>query len=233
MPIEYRIQPTRKGDHIIRDQAGRELARRDTEPEAKAWIEAQEEKDRVEREEREAQAAEQETFDNAIPDLNKMQLRWQAWRNWFYDQLQREGNRTQQMRTHLDRLDSSLPSYNHHESRLTRDQQQLVEAQALYEKAVTLDGQIKQARLDHDAIRLAETLTKSEIMIEQMGGYFFHAARPDDAKPGRSGTSPNTSLILNQEELDFIDRIYGGKKSAAIHDALQLLMKQQIKNNHG
>lgn len=42
-----------------------------------------------------------------------------------------------------------------------------------------------------------------------------------------SGTKPNTSLVLTDTELEFINRFYSGSKSAAIHKALELLMSTQ------
>lgn len=38
------------------------------------------------------------------------------------------------------------------------------------------------------------------------------------------GTPPNTSIVLNDTELEFINRYYSGSKSAAIHKGLELLM---------
>lgn len=42
--------------------------------------------------------------------------------------------------------------------------------------------------------------------------------------PNKPGTAPNTSLVLTDSELDFINRHYSGSKSAAIHKALETLM---------
>ena len=41
----------------------------------------------------------------------------------------------------------------------------------------------------------------------------------------RAGTPPNTSVILTDEELRFINSCYGGQKSKAIHDGLSVLEK--------
>lgn len=38
------------------------------------------------------------------------------------------------------------------------------------------------------------------------------------------GTPPNTSLVLTDEELQYIDNHFGGSKSAAIHRALERIM---------
>lgn len=43
---------------------------------------------------------------------------------------------------------------------------------------------------------------------------------------GSSGTAPNTSICLTEKELQFINQIYGGRKSVAIHASLELLMKE-------
>lgn len=42
--------------------------------------------------------------------------------------------------------------------------------------------------------------------------------------PKRGGTPPNTSLVLNDRELEFINKHYDDSKSAAIHDGLKRLM---------
>lgn len=41
---------------------------------------------------------------------------------------------------------------------------------------------------------------------------------------GKSGTAPNTSIVLTAGEIEFINQHYNGSKSAAIHKALELLM---------
>lgn len=51
------------------------------------------------------------------------------------------------------------------------------------------------------------------------------AARALNNNPNRAGTPPNTSVILTDEELAFIQTCYGGQKSQAIHDGLRLLIK--------
>lgn len=42
----------------------------------------------------------------------------------------------------------------------------------------------------------------------------------------RSGTAPNTSVILNDRELEFINNHFDGSKSAAIHAGLKLLISK-------
>ena len=41
----------------------------------------------------------------------------------------------------------------------------------------------------------------------------------------RSGTAPNTHLVLSEDELAFIEECFEGSKSAAVHAALALLMQ--------
>ena len=38
-------------------------------------------------------------------------------------------------------------------------------------------------------------------------------------------TPPNTSMVLSQLEIEFINRYYNGSKSAAIHKAMEILMQ--------
>jgi hypothetical protein len=222
--ITYTIQLTKKSDCIIRQSHdGREMARFDTEPEAQNWVDQQMAKNAAETAARERQADEQEKFNRAVPDLNKMQIRWQKWRAWFYDEMFHEERRTGQFRRHLDSLDST--SYNHHEQHLTTDQEQLAETKMLYAQAVNLDGRIKTARNEKNVIALFGALNEAEAIIEQMNNYFPSSARPDDKT--RSGTKPNTSLVLTDEELTFIDQKFGGRKSVAIHEALKRLMEEE------
>lgn len=215
----YNIQETQKGDFIVRNPGGREMFK-GTKEAAQAWIDRKQ----AEFQEQAQQAVNQEAFDNVLPDLNEAQIRWQKWRNWFYGNLQREGRRVNQMRGALDRLDGSQLSYNHHEETLTGHQEQQAEAQALYERAINLDTGIKRARQAQDSIALSSYLTEAEKMIEEMDNFFISKARPDEVK--RSGTKPNTSIVLTEKELDFIEREYGGSKSAAIHEALKRLMNE-------
>lgn len=39
--------------------------------------------------------------------------------------------------------------------------------------------------------------------------------------PNQPGTPPNTSIVLTEDELTYIEREWGGSKSAAIHAALR------------
>lgn len=43
--------------------------------------------------------------------------------------------------------------------------------------------------------------------------------------PNKPGTRPNTSIVLTADELAFIAHKFNGKKSAAIHAGLRLLMQ--------
>jgi hypothetical protein len=221
--MKYTIQPTRAGDFIVRRQDGREMAKLTTEAKAQTWIDQKTDGERVEAEARQQQQAGQVAFDSAVPDLNQAQIRWQTWRNWFYGEMRHEARRTSQMRKHLDSLDSNLSSYTTHEQHLTEDQERLASAQALYEQAVALDNRIKQARYKQHAGALTEVLAEAETMIDRMNEFFPAAARPEE-KSRRAGTKPNASLVLTEAELEFIDRVYGGSKSAAIHDGLRRLM---------
>ena len=42
----------------------------------------------------------------------------------------------------------------------------------------------------------------------------------------RSGSKPNTSMVLSEEEIAFIEHAYGGRRSEAIHKGLKLLMEK-------
>lgn len=93
MPLTYTIQHTHAGDYLIRDQADRQLARFAGETEAAAWITQRQAADAAEAAEREMHERAQAAFDESMPDLNKLQLRWQRWRNWLYDALSQESRR--------------------------------------------------------------------------------------------------------------------------------------------
>lgn len=48
-----------------------------------------------------------------------------------------------------------------------------------------------------------------------------------------SGTPPNTSLVLTEAEISFIDRRYRGRRSQAVHQGLSNLMAATSKNYEG
>lgn len=220
----YSIQETKKGDFIVRGPGpGRREMFRGTEVEAQNWIDQEQAKIQGQAE----QATNQESYDNSVPDLNAAQIRWQKWRSWFYNELQREARRVNQMRGALDRLDSNLPSYSHHEQGLTEDQENLTKAESLYSRAVYLDSRIKTARRAKNTEELTGLLAVAEQMIEEMDNYFTWKARPSEDKPRQSGTKPNASIVLTDKELDFINQKYEGSKSMAIHEGLQRLMSEQ------
>lgn len=53
--------------------------------------------------------------------------------------------------------------------------------------------------------------------------------------PNKPGTPPNTSIILNDRELEFISTYFGGSKSEAIHKAMEIHMStiESIRNTYG
>lgn len=209
--IEYTVQPTSKGQFIVRNPMGNECAKLGTQAEAEIWIERKHEQElQVETERAQAQA-EQDNFNDSTPDLNMLQIRWQNWRNWFYNNLVHEDRSLAQHRHALDIIPDGAqgefgtagsPSYARHEQRLTEDQIAQVKARTLYEQAVHVDTRIKAARRSKNQDELTRMLVENaEPLIAQMCGFFPHIAMPEEYKrlANRPGTKPDTSLFLGNE----------------------------------
>jgi len=186
---DYTARFTKAGDWLVRDYAGRERARFATESEAQAWIDTTRELSHAEQAAREQSEAEQIVYDAAIPDLNALQLRWQLWRNWFYDNLMRTDRRLDAQQRHLDSIPdgqigepgtAGSHSYASQERHYVRDQQEQLEAHELYQRASALDTQIKTARRAHDTETLRSLLEADATrMISEMSGFFISIARPE------------------------------------------------------
>lgn len=182
MPLTYTIQHTHAGDYLIRDQADRQLARFAGETEAAAWITQRQAADAAEAAEREMHERAQAAFDESMPDLNKLQLRWQRWRNWLYDALSQESRRLSAVGRALDRAgDGDSPSQRRREQWQQREEAEADRAGALYARAVALDDRIKAARRAQDAEALAEALAESEALIGEMDALPLHQARPEES----------------------------------------------------
>lgn len=222
----YKIQLTQKGDYIVRQPDTREVARLATREEAEAWIMKKNEEHAAEMADQEHDTQEQTTFDNTVPDLIKLQIRWQNWRSWLYSEIQRTGKNLAHKRMHLDNVDSSLPSYAHHEHELTKDQQELVEANDLYNRAVIVDTSIKAARRTKDQAELERLLVEeAEPIIEKMNQFFVFNGRPEEYKPvSKGGTKPDTSLFLGEERKEWL-REHGG-----IQPTIQALIDKAMKS---
>lgn len=207
--MTFTIQPTKKGAFIVRNRMGNELAKFDTAAAAAAHVAALEEAEREQRQASAARNAEQAEFDSAVADLNALQLRWQNWRNWFYGELTHEDRRLASFRNHLDNLpDDSSPAYRHHERSLSADQTAQHEARRLYERAVAVDREIKDARRAKNQGELERLLSEAaEPIIAAMDDYFPHIARPEEYKPipaKKPGAKPNTSLYLSDEHRSWL-----------------------------
>lgn len=209
--MEYKIQFTQKGDYIVRQPDTREVARLATQAEAEAWVEDAKQKDATKISDMEKIMNYQKSFDDTVPDLNQLQIRWQNWRTWFYSEIQRAGRRLYQKRAHLDKLDSNLPSYNKHERDLTEEQGELSEAQEVYAQAVTIDTLIKTARRSKDQAELERLLVEeAEPIIKKMSEFMIFLGRPEEYKPiNKGGTKPDTSLFLGEERKEWL-REHGG-----------------------
>ena len=233
--IEYTIQPTRKGQFIVRNPMGNECAKLDTRVEAEAWIERKHEQERLAEAANTQARSEQDKFDAGVPDLNKLQIRWQNWRNWFYSNLVHEDRSLGQHRRALDMIPdgaqgelgtSGSPSYARHEQRLTEDQIEQEKARSLYEQAVHVDTRIKAARRSKNQDELARLLLEdAEPIIAQMSGFFPHMARPEEYKrpANRPGTKPDISLFLGDNRKAWL-QAQGG-----IQPTIQQLIDQAMK----
>jgi len=184
--VNYHIQKTQRGKFIVRDQADRQLARRDTEAEAQTWLDDRIASDVAESKRLAAIHQEQQKFDGAVPDLNRLQIRWQNWRNWFYNELvHAERNAAQFGRAQDMKFDEhhASPSFQKQQRYLTEELTDVSNARELYdEKIVPLDTLLKNARQAHDTDDLAVTLDAAEPLIESMNGFFMGVARPEEYK---------------------------------------------------
>ncbi len=188
----YGIQPTRSGEFIVRQRDGRELSRFPTIDGARADIQERQLADAQAREHRLEQWAGDREFSFAHSDLTDAQLRWQDWRNWFYNELVHEDRSLAQHERALDRIPNGeigefgttgSPSFANHERHYIDDAKRQKTAHDVYSQACALDKKIKQARRDQDVDALSDLLLQSEQMIKTMSGFFLSIARPDDAKP--------------------------------------------------
>lgn len=194
--MQYTIQPTKNGKFIVRNPMGNECAKLDSPDEARAWIERQ----HAQAQQAEAGQAGEERFDSQIPDLNRLQIRWQNWRSWFYSNLTHEDRRLAKARRVADGITDEA-RFHQREQKLTAEQADQAEAQALYQRAASVDGQIKAARRAKDQDELTRLLAdEAEWLIAQMDGFFLSAARPEEyRRPSKPGTKPDTSLALGEE----------------------------------
>lgn len=208
--IDYTIQPTKNGKFIVRNPMGNECAKLDSEEQAITWIAEKNNRELADERERKSYADEQEKFNDAVPSLNALQLRWQRWRSWFYDELVHEDRRLGREQMALDHIpDGSTgefgttgsPTYAKHERQFTENMEAAASARSLYEKAVRLDGLIKTARREKNEDELNRLLVdEAEPIIAEMDGYFLSVARPEEyKKPNKPGTKPDTSIHLGAE----------------------------------
>lgn len=168
--IEYTIQPTRKGDHIIRSTGGHEVARFPTEPEAQAFVAQRESDDAARATEGEAYRQRRTTFSAAHSDLDTRQLAWQEWRSHLYNELTHEARRLDHQAKFLISADARNPdslTLPGHVSHHNQEEQRLREANNLYDSAVKLDTAIKAARAAEDADALNQALAMAEAMMTQ------------------------------------------------------------------
>lgn len=228
--ITYRIQKTSKGDFIVRNMGDREMARFDTESEAQDWIDQKNATETQEENERETSRTRQNAWDKTTPHLYDAQLVWQQFMHEFYNELHSESNRVRLQSRMADGLNSSSVSAEHHRQSATEDAVKLRDAQLVYHgEATDLDTRIKEARRSQDAEQLTQALAEAETLMPRMAGMLPNIVPPK--KSPRAGTKPNTSIVLTQEELGFIERKLGGSKSAAIHEALRRLMDNGTDSN--
>lgn len=187
--ITYIIQHTHKGVYIVRDQADRQLARFATEADAAAFIAERQAQNTAAEQAHEADLAEQQTFDDSLIDLKTLQLRWQRWRDWFYDVMMAEAKNTAAHQRAMDRAAyADSPSQRKQEHNLTAAMEEDETARVLYEQAVALDTRIKTTRRQQHVDALADALTETEAIITRMNGFFLYAARPEDWGGARVGS---------------------------------------------
>lgn len=167
----FTIQPTRRGDYLIRNACDREVGRATTESEARelcnklqaehdaAWAEYQEENRLF------------EEFNATTPELNQLQIQWQNWRSEFYDALCYENRRVAAGRRALDRIESRSKTYENHESNHARAATEMQVRGDDYEMAVHLDTEIKRARRARDVAALTDAIERATAFAREKSGY--------------------------------------------------------------
>jgi hypothetical protein len=227
--IEYTVRQTRRGDWIVKmSHNNREVGRASTEAEANEIASRLRQNDAERSKSDTARIAADNQYATDTPDLTQMQLRWQNWRNWYYNELVNEERRVSASRRAIDRADTSARSYPKHEQDVCEDEQTIYKARQLYETVIIpLDGTIKAARRSRDTDALAGALAESEPLIDKMRATFWsRAGIIDEYKPipHQSGTPPNAHLCLTDAEIEYCE--HNGGKSAAIHHLLATAMER-------
>lgn len=200
----YGIQPTAGGEYIVRQRDGRELSRWPTIDEARGDAQQRQAQDVQDREERIQLWAVDREFGAAHRDLTDAQLRWQDWRNWFYDALVHEDRRLGRQEKALGKVPEGAagqygttgsPSYVKYDRDYIDGAKRQAEARQVYERTVALDAQIKAARREQDIHLLTARLMQAERMILDMRGYY--QGQPDDGRQ-----------ILNRGEVHHDGQLY-------------------------
>ncbi len=225
--MEYRIRQTRKGQYRVTDQADREYGKFYSEAEARAFVQGRQAADAQRAQDMQQAVAAQENYNAGVPSLNEAQLTWQEWRTWFYGAMKWAAKDTAAMQRAIDMKAGEFagrPSFEKQEGYLGEAMREDLEAQRLYARAVELDTRIKDARRNRDTAALAAALAEAPAIIEEMRPYFRGVGVP---QPHSSGTKPNASIVLTDDELRLIEQRFGGSKSAAIHAALAKLAAEE------
>lgn len=179
---------TRRGDFLVSGLSDA-ISRAATEEEAQRLCLAEQERIDAAAAERNRLHAEQESFNATGPDLNKLQLEWQRWRNEFYSALRYEQKRVSASRRALDRIPDektqSSPTYPGHERRCSEQEQEMHDAEQQYNRAVQLDTAIKNARREkniealagalHEAIAFAHTVPQVGMLYAEPPQVETHA----------------------------------------------------------
>lgn len=226
--IEYRIHKTARGQFRVTNHADRELGKFDSEAEAQAFVAGQQAADAERLAATEATIAADFAYDASVPTLTEAQLTWQEWRNWFYGAMIWAARDTARMQRALARQGEFAGRYSYDKQQiyLAQAMREDLDARDLYNQALNLDRKIKDARRNRDTAALAAALAEASQLIEEMRPYFQNMGLPQPEPRKRAGTAPNTSVILTDAELRFIEEQFGGSKSAAIHEALQRLITE-------
>lgn len=121
---------------------------------------------------------EQSIFNKSVPELNKKQVKWQNWRNWFYSNLCDEDRRLHLAKTAIEDVSNEALLKPHLVDRIEKEEQSQKQAHDFYDEwIVPLDIAIKNARRNQDKEALEKTLKTSEDMTKTMNDFFPASAR--------------------------------------------------------
>lgn len=167
----FTVQPTQRGDFLIRNRCDREISRASTESEALELCQRLQAEHDAEWASYQDECRRSREFNTTTPDLNRLQIQWQNWRSEFYSAMCYESRRVAAERRALDRIETRSATYENHESNYARVATEIQGRNDDYEIAVRLDTEIKRARQARDVAALTIAIERAIAFARDKSGY--------------------------------------------------------------